>query len=356
MDLLECHGKQLFEEYGIPIPDGMVATDVAELDALPDSEQVAVKAQVPATKRAEHGGIVIVDASEAADAVAEMLGSTVDGNLVETVLVEECVDIAEELYVSLSLNRAGKNYHLVFSEEGGSGIETVADADPDAVHVVDFYELDRDALAREFSDIEQSGRVIDVIEQMYRMLREEDATLAEINPLVVTADGEVIAADAKVRLDENALYRHEFDFVPDEDDETFEFVELEGNVAVIGNGAGLVMATLDSIHQFGGEPADFLDIGGGADFETMKVAMRVAMEMDHVDGMFVNIFGGITRCDEVAQGIIDFVEAEDLELPLVVRMVGTNQTEGREMLDDHGIHALDSMDACAEKIVELVEG
>lgn len=354
MDLLEYQGKELFAEHGIPVPDSTVIDDADAIGTLPDADRLVVKAQVPATKRAEHGGIDIVDAEDAEDAADDMLGSEVAGETTDTVLVEEAVDITDELYVSLSMNRSGKNYHLVFSEQGGSGIESVADADPDAVHVMDFYELDRDTLEREFNDIEQSEEIIGVIEHMHRLMRDADALMVEINPLVITEQGDVVASDSKVRLDENALARHEYDFLPEEDDETFEFVELEGNVAVIGNGAGLVMATLDSIHAFGGSPADFLDIGGGADFETMKDAMRVAMRMGHVDGMFVNIFGGITRCDEVAQGIIDFVEEENLDLPLVVRMVGTNQDEGRQMLEEHGIHALDSMDACADKITELV--
>lgn len=355
MDLREYQGKQLFAEHDIPTPDSVTVTDVDALDtaALPDSDRVVVKAQVPVGKREEHGGIKIVDRDDARDAARDLLGATVNGHTVTSVLVEEAVDIAQELYVSLSINRAGKNYHLVFSEQGGSGIEERAQ-EADATRIVDFYEYDRAALADAFSSVEQSEAVLDIVEQLHDLLREEDALLAEINPLVVTGDGAVVAADAKVRLDDNALHRHDRDFVEHQED-PMEFVPLDGNIAVIGNGAGLVMATLDSIHHFGGSPADFLDIGGGADFETMKEAMRTAMEMEHVDGMFVNIFGGITRCDEVAQGIIDFVDEEAMEIPLVVRMVGTNQDEGRQLLEDNGIHALDSMAACAEKIADLVE-
>lgn len=355
MDLLEFQGKHLFEQHGIPIPAGAVVS-AGQDEAFPDAEKLVVKAQVPAGKRADHGGIKIVDPADADATAKDMLGATVANEPVDAVLVEECLDIADELYISLSINRSGKNYHLVFSEQGGSGVESVADADPDAIHMYDYYEFDRVALQREFDDVEQSEQIIDILEKMHAVLREEDALLVEINPIVLTTQKELIATDAKVRLDENALYRHEFDFVQDDEDGSgLEFVPLDGNIAVIGNGAGLVMATLDSIHHFGGSPADFLDIGGGADFETMKEAMRIAMGQEHVDGMFINIFGGITRCDEVAQGVIDFVDEENMELPLVVRMVGTNQQEGREMLEDHGIHALDSMDACAEKIVELTE-
>jgi succinyl-CoA synthetase beta subunit len=356
MDLLEYAGKQLFARHGLPVPDSVLYTEDGLDGDLPDSDEVVVKAQVPAGKREEHGGIKIVPQADAEDTAETMLDSTVAGEPVAAVLIEEKVDIADELYISLSINRAGKQYHLVFSEQGGSGIETVADADPDAVHLVDGYKFTPELLEREFKSLEHSGAIIDAIQDLYTVMREEDALLAEINPLVITADGRVVATDAKVRLDEDALYRHDDSLHRRNDAGELEFVKLDGNIGVIGNGAGLVMATLDTIHQFGGEPADFLDIGGGADFETMKQAMRTVQAEAHIDGMFVNIFGGITRCDEVAQGIIDFVEAENIDLPLVVRMVGTNQREGRDMLEEHGIHALDSMDACAETIVDLVEG
>ncbi len=354
MDLLEWQGKQLFANHGLQVPDSALLTDDGVAGDIPASDEVVVKAQVPVGKREEHGGIKIVDRERGQDTAEKMLGTTVAGEQVDAVLIEEKIAIAQELYVSLSINRAGKQYHLVFSEHGGSGIEDIADEDPDAVHIIDGYEFDRATLEREFNGIEQSGAIIDTVQQLHELVREEDTLLAEINPLVITATGDVVATDSKVRLDANALYRHEHDFT-ETDDEEVEFVDLDGTIGVIGNGAGLVMATLDTIHEFGGDPADFLDIGGGADFETMKDAMRTVMDQEHIDGIFVNIFGGITRCDEVAQGIIDFVDEENMELPLVVRMVGTNQREGRDMLEENGIHALDSMDACAEKIVELVE-
>lgn len=352
MDLNEYRGKQLFAEHGITIPEGELISD-AQSVRVPEAEKVVVKAQVPAGKRAKHGGIEIVDRSNAESAVEAMLGSDVAGYTVDAVLVEEAVDITDELYVSLSINRAGKNVHLVFSEEGGSGIESVADADPDSIHTFDFYTLDRDILQEELAHLDYTDALVEVITDMYALLRAEDALLVEINPLVVTDQGGLVATDAKVRIDDSALYRHE-EFGSD-DGEELEFVPLDGNIAVIGNGAGLVMATLDSIHHFGGAPADFLDIGGGADVETMHRAMRKAMDQEHVDGMFINIFGGITRCDLVAEGIIDVVEETGMDIPLVVRMVGTNQDEGRAMLEENGIHALNSMDACAERITELAE-
>ncbi|MDY6777126.1 MAG: ATP-grasp domain-containing protein, partial [Candidatus Nanohaloarchaea archaeon] len=325
MDLLEYEGKQLFARHDLPLPDRRLYTG-DDID-LPDWQQTVVKAQVPAGKREEHGGIIITNTGDALQEAEKMLGTTIQGEQVDAVLLEEKASIQQELYISLSINRADKGYHLVFSEQGGSGIEEVAETDPDAIHVLDFYEFDRQTLEEELdaTGFDQAAGVAAIAEKMYRLLREEDALLVEINPLAVTPNG-LLALDSKVRLDENALYRHDFQFQHEGQDGLeaaaekagLEFVDLDGSIAVIGNGAGLVMATLDSINHFGGRPADFLDIGGGADFEKMKKAMDIAMQQESVNGVFINIFGGITRCDEVAQGIIDFVESRDMEVPLVV--------------------------------------
>jgi succinyl-CoA synthetase beta subunit len=362
MDLLEHQGKELFRTYDIPVPEGNVFTGDAL--TLPSGDMIAVKAQVPAGKREEHGGINIVDREDAEETARDMLGSVVNGETTQSVLLESAIDIAAEYYISLSINRAGKNFRLVFSEQGGSGIEEVSEEDPDAVYHHDFYRPDTQYLERKLANrgLGRSAEVTAVAEQMFRLMQEEDALLVEINPLVLTAEGDLVATDSKVRIDENALFRQEYEQNGSEGLESraekqgLEFVNLDGTIGVIGNGAGLVMATLDSINHFGGRPADFLDIGGGADFEKMKNAMEVAMEQDAVKGLFVNIFGGITRCDEVAKGIVDFVEEKDMQIPMVVRLVGTNQAEGRQILEENGIHALDSMDECAEKIVELVGG
>jgi len=361
MDLLEYEGKQLFAKHGLSVPPSTLVD--GEKVALPGGERLVVKAQVPVGKRKKYGGIKIVEREEAPSEARKMLGSGINGEKARKVLVEQFQDVQQELYISLSINRAGKNYHLVFSERGGSGIEEVAAEEPEAVHIIDFYEFDRDKLREEFASggFEHAEAVADVAKTMYELMREEDALLMEINPLAVVESG-LVAMDSKVRIDENALYRHEFskyeerDLESEAEEKGLEFVDLDGNIAVIGNGAGLVMATLDSINEFGGRPADFLDVGGGADFERMEDAMEVAMNQGHVDGLFVNIFGGITRCDEIAEGIIDFVDRTGMEIPMVVRMVGTNQEDGRRMLEENGIHALDSMDECAEQIVALVEG
>lgn len=362
MDLLEHQGKELFRSYDIPVPDGTVFT--GDDITLPSGDTIAVKAQVPAGKREEHGGIKIVDRGDVEQTARDMLGSVVNGEETRSVLLESAIDIQDEYYISLSINRAGKNFRLVFSEQGGSGIEEVSEEDPDAVYHHDFFKPDSQYLERKLTGhgLDRSEDVTAIAEKMFQMMREEDALLVEINPLVLTESGGLVATDSKVRIDENALFRH--DYGEDGGDglesraekEGLEFVNLDGNIGVIGNGAGLVMATLDSINHFGGRPADFLDIGGGADFEKMKNAMEVAMGQEEVEGLFVNIFGGITRCDEVAEGIVEFVEEKDMQIPMVVRLVGTNQEEGRQMLEDNGIHALDSMDECAEKIVELVGG
>lgn len=361
MDLLEYEGKELFSDHGISVPQAVLFE--GKETRLPDAERVVVKAQIPAGKRKKYGGIKIVERKEALSIADEMMGQEMEGEKVRKVLLEAFADVEKELYISLSINRAGKNYHLVFSERGGSGVEEVAKEESGAVHILDFYEFDRERLLEEFSShgFERAEEVVDVAGKMFELMREEDALLVEINPLAVDDAGKIIAMDSKVRIDENALYRHDFEKYRERDLESeaekrgLEFVDLDGNIAVIGNGAGLVMATLDSINHFGGRPADFLDVGGGADFRKMEDAMELAMGQSKVDGLFVNIFGGITRCDEIAEGIIDFVERTGMEIPMVVRMVGTNQAKGRELLEENGIHALDSMDKCAEQIVELVE-
>lgn len=352
MDLLEWQGRALFAQYAIPVPAGTVLEDGDY--SLPDAEAFVVKAQVPAGKRKKHGGIEMADTGSVEPIIDTMFNRTVDGHPVDTIMVEEQLAIQDEFYLSLSINRAHEDYRLVFSTEGGSGVESVADTTDDTMYVVELYEFEKETIREELPDIEQREALVQIAEKMYRLMRDEDATLVEINPIILTNDGRLVAADAKVRLDGAAMYRHDRSFDKTEDD-VMEFVPLDGSIGIIGNGAGLVMATLDVIHAYGGEPANFLDIGGGASVDKMREAMRHAVTEQDIDGLCVNIFGGITRCDLVAEGILGFVDEYDPGIPMVVRMVGTNQTEGREMLENHGIHALDSMEACAKRICELVD-
>ncbi len=362
MDLLEFEGKQLFKKHGLRIPDGAVFS--GKTVKLPEAESLVVKAQVPAGKREEKGGINLVSREEALDEAKSMLGTEMEGDQIRDVLIEEELEIDRELYISLSIDRLGKGYQLVFSERGGSGIEEISRKHPEAIHKLEFYKFDWRKIAKglDSKDFKRAEEVAEIAEKMHKLMREEDALLVEINPLILTKSGELVAADSKVRLDDNAFYRNEYDIDRLErlekksGKEELEFVDLDGNIGIIGNGAGLVMATLDSISHFGGKPADFLDVGGGADFEKMKNAMSKVLDQEDVEGLFVNIFGGITRCDEIAKGIIDFRAEENVEIPMVVRMVGTNQEKGKKMLEEEGIPALDSMDKCAEKIVELVGG
>ncbi len=351
MDLLEHAGKDLFARHGVPVPDRALYNggDVE----LPPGDRLVVKAQVPAGKRKKHGGIEIVDRDDAVDAADAMLGRDVAGHTVDAVLIESFVTIAAERYLSLSIDRAGKAYTLLYSPDGGSGIEQRDEA------MVRIHGYGRDDIAERMVDAGVPDAVQETALQLYGLMRDEDALLVEVNPLVETETGETMATDAKVRIDDNALFRH--DWADDSEltgleaeaaEQGLEFVSLDGSIGVIGNGAGLVMATLDSIDAFGGSPANFLDVGGGADVATMEAAMDVTTRQD-IDGLFINIFGGITRCDQIAQGIIDFVDRRGLDVPLVVRLVGTNQDEGKQLLEDAGIHAHDSMDACAETIMEL---
>lgn len=351
MDLLEYEGKALFAEHGLSVPPSTVyrGGDVE----LPPGKRLVVKAQVRAGKRKAAGGITIVDREDAVDEADAMLGMDIEGHTVETVLLESFVDIRQEHYCSLSIARAAKAYTCVYSSEGGTGIEERAgQVDRFVFHTAE-------DLTEQFEALTTDPRLVAVVEALFETMRDEDAELVEINPLAETPQG-FVATDAKIRLDEDAAFRHDWAYEAEDAEglaaeaaeKGLQFVPLDGNVGVIGNGAGLVMATLDTLHHFEGRPANFLDIGGGADEETMRDAMDVVLQQD-VDGAFINIFGGITRCDQVAEGILAYVEEEGVDVPLVVRMVGTNQDAGRRMLEEHGIHALDSMDACAEKIVEL---
>lgn len=351
MDLLEFQGKKLFRAHGLNVPDGVVYRG-GDVD-LPDGERLVVKAQVRAGKRKEAGGIQIVDRVDAVDTADAMLGTIIDGHTVGAVLIEAFVDIQQEHYLSLSIDRAAKAYTGVYSSEGGSGIEERSSR----VDRFTFYTADD--LVEQFEALTTDPALVEVAENLFHTMQAEDAELVEINPLVETNSG-YVATDAKVRLDEDAAFRHEWDYGREDKDgleaeaaeRGLQFVPLDGNVGVIGNGAGLVMATLDTLHHFDGKPANFLDIGGGADTATMRDAMDIVLKQD-VDGVFINIFGGITRCDQVAEGIISYVKAEHVDVPLVVRMIGTNQEEGRKLLEEAGIHALDSMDACAEQIVDM---
>ncbi len=356
MDLYEYQGKQYFARYGIPTSPGGVADTVDEAVARADAAgyPVVVKAQVKVGGRGKAGGIKLAeDADEVRQHAGAILGMDIKGHLVHRVWVEHASDIAEEYYASFTLDRPEKNYLGMLSAEGGVEIEEVAATNPGAIaliHLDPAGGLDLEAARRWVDDagLDEAARdeAAGVLVSLYRCYDDGDCDLAEINPLILTTDGRVHALDAKVTLDDNARFRHpEWDeFAATETDDPREqmakekglnYIGLSGDVGIIANGAGLAMSTCDVVNQVGGSPANFLDIGGGANADVMSAALEVINADPSVRSIFVNIFGGITRVDEVAKGVIEALGRVDLRSPIVLRLDGTNAEEGRALLLPH---------------------
>ena len=351
MDLYEHMGKDLFRVHGIPTPRGIVATTPAEAAAATEDlgGSSVVKVQVQVGGRGKGGGVVLCrGAEEARDAAERMLGSPFKGHAVTRVLVEELLPIAREFYTSVLLDRSVSEYLWMLTAEGGMDIETLARERPEAlrrVHVDPGLGI-RPWHVRELVGVLPSDAregAAEVLRRMWSLLGETDATLVEINPLVQLEGGEVVALDAKVTIDDNALFRHpdlealadQFPQDPVEQrakDAGLQYVKLEGEVGIIGNGAGLVMSTLDVVAQAGARAANFLDVGGGASAEKMATSLQVILSDPAVRCVFINIFGGITRCDVVANGILEALQRVEATVPLVVRLDGTNAEEGRRIL------------------------
>ncbi len=353
MDLFEYQGKQYFARYDIPVSAGGVADTVDEAVAQADAAgyPVVVKAQVQVGGRGKAGGIKLAaDAAEVRTHAANILGMDIKGHVVRRLWVEHASDIAKEYYASFTLDRAAKKYLAMVSAKGGVEIETVAEEDPDAIarlHIdpaKGFTSADAaDLVARAGLDAEAVEGAVDILTKLYRCYVEGDADLVEINPLILTPQGKVHALDAKVTLDDNAAYRHpEWDDFRDIDEfdererlarsKGLQYVGLDGYVGIIANGAGLAMSTCDVVNQVGGSPANFLDIGGGANAEVMANALEVINSDPKVRSIFINIFGGITRGEEVANGIKAALGRVDIQAPMVIRLDGTNAEEGREIL------------------------
>jgi succinyl-CoA synthetase beta subunit len=377
MDLLEYQGKQLFAKHGVPTPTGIHATTVE--DAVTAANEIGypcvVKAQVAIGKRGKAGGIKIANDEAEARAHSEaILGMDIRGFTVHDLWIESASDIANEYYASVILDRGEKKLLAMLSRMGGMDVEEIAESDPTAMvrrHVEPGGGLDPE-LAREVAHEAQIDD--DVVDGVARMLVQlvdlavaEDATLIEVNPLIVTGGREVIALDSKITIDGNALFRHE-DVAAYEDksaedpqeamakEKGLTYVKLDGNVGILGNGAGLCMSTLDVVAQAGGEPANFLDAGGGSKAEAIADALEVITSDEKVTAVLFNIFGGITRCDEVAKGIIEASGQIELKVPLVVRLDGTNQAEGLKLLADANLpnlHQEKTMLGAAARVVEL---
>ncbi|MFW5929120.1 MAG: ADP-forming succinate--CoA ligase subunit beta [Halobacteriota archaeon] len=377
MRLHEYQAKRVFADAGIPTPEGDVAStpERAREIAQGVGGAVAVKAQVHVGGRGKAGGIEIAETPEEAyDAAERILGMDVRGKTAEQVLVEEAVDIDDELYLGVTLDRTRGRGVAMVSSRGGVDIEEVAEEHPDAIsreHVDPAYDLmgyqARRAVYTAGVDRDVASDVYGVLDKLYGLWSDGDADDAEINPLMVTSDGEVVAADAVFNVDDNALYRQpdlaemeeeafDDDFEALASERGFDYVRLDGDVGIVGNGAGLVMTTLDLVDHYGGSPANFLDVGGGAKADRVRGALDLVFEDPNVESVVFNIFGGITRCDEVATGINEALEGfDEIPRPLVVRLTGTNEEEGREILTDR-VEVAEGLDEAVRRAVELAGG
>ncbi len=389
MDLYEYQARDMFEAHGVPVLRGITATTPEEAAAAAEelgTPVVVVKAQVKTGGRGKAGGVKIARSpQEAAERAREILGLDIKGHVVQTVMVAEGADIAEEYYFSLLLDRANRRYLAMCSKEGGMDIEQLAVERPEALArvavdpTVGIDQAKADEIVAEAGftgdDAAEIARVIQTLGGLYQA---EDATLVEVNPLVKTGDGKIVALDGKVSLDENADFRQPgHESLADKSAEDpleaaakakgLNYVKLDGSVGIIGNGAGLVMSTLDVVAYAGEElpgspkPANFLDIGGGASAEVMANGLEIIIGDDQVKSVFVNVFGGITACDAVANGIVQAFELlasrdEHVEVPLVVRLDGNNADEGRRILTEAalaGLEQVDTMDGAARRAAEL---
>jgi succinyl-CoA synthetase beta subunit len=377
MDLFEYQGKQLFARYGIPVSKGDVAETVDEAVTAADGAgyPVVVKAQVQVGGRGKAGGIKLAaNADEVREHAGNILGMDIRGHVVERVWVEQASDIAEEYYASFTLDRSAKKFLGMLSAQGGVEIETVAEESPEAISRITIDPVDglQEADARKWVEAAKlnpkaTDGAVDILLKLYTAFTDGDADLVEINPLILTPEDKVHALDAKVSLDENAKFRHpEWDELKglekrdprerDAADKGLQYVGLDGDVGVIATGAGLAMATCDIVHEVGGKPANFLDIGGGASAQVMANALEVINNDPSVKSIFINIFGGITKGEEVANGIVQALTQVKINSPIVIRLDGTNAEQGREILSSHESDRLVSrptMVEAARKAVEL---
>ncbi|MED1419274.1 ADP-forming succinate--CoA ligase subunit beta [Bacillus smithii] len=385
MNIHEYQGKEILRKYGVAVPNGKAAFSVEEaVEAAKElgTDVWVVKAQIHAGGRGKAGGVKIAkNLDEVRTYAEELLGKTLvthqtgpKGKEVKRLLIEEGCDIKKEYYVGIVLDRAASRVVLMASEEGGTEIEEVAAKTPEKIfkETIDPltgltpFQARRIAFHINIPN-ELVNQAANFMLGLYKVFVEKDCSIAEINPLVVTGDGKVMALDAKLNFDSNALYRHkdilEYRDLDEEDPKEIEaskydlsYISLEGNIGCMVNGAGLAMATMDIIKYYGGEPANFLDVGGGATAEKVTEAFKIILSDPNVKGIFVNIFGGIMKCDIIATGIVEAAKELGLQVPLVVRLEGTNVDLGKKILNESGLHiiAAESMADGAQKIVEQV--
>ncbi|MFB3896596.1 MAG: ADP-forming succinate--CoA ligase subunit beta [bacterium] len=376
MKIHEYQAKQIIAKFQIPIQKGDVATTVKEAVAIAEklNMPVVIKAQVHVGGRGKAGGVKLAADIKSVEAAATaILGMKIKGLTVEKVLIAEAVDIDKEYYLGITVDREAQRNIFMVSSAGGVDIEAVAANTPEKIaktHVnpgigLHDYQLRQLCYAAKL-DKQYIAAISQILTKLYRAYIATDASLAEINPLVITKQGTIIAADAKINIDDNALYRHpEFDIYKEESEEdaieaeahrrNIQYVRLDGNIGILGNGAGLVMATIDEVKRAGGAAANFLDIGGGAKSELVKNALEIVLMDKKITGIMFNVFGGITRCDEVAKGLIEATRTMKIDVPIVVRLTGTNEFEGRELLKSTKLVPAESMQEAAQKIVQLTK-
>ncbi|MFP4643483.1 MAG: ADP-forming succinate--CoA ligase subunit beta [Spirochaetales bacterium] len=374
MNVHEYQGKQLFRSYGIPVQDQEVVTsaDEARKAAEKLGGFVVVKAQVLVGGRGKAGGVKVAKTpDEAAQKASEILGLSIKGIPVETLLLEPAADIRKEYYLSITADRANKQLVLILSKEGGVDIEDLAANHPDKIvkfpisisDGIDETALDP-VLRETFESEDLVSDALDAIKKLYRLFVDKDCSLVEINPYAIVDGGRLLALDSKVNFDDNALFRHEDVRAmknPEENSEAeteaqaagLSFVSMDGDIGCMVNGAGLAMATMDIIKLYGGEPANFLDVGGSSNPDKVVTAMKIITANPKVKSILINIFGGITRCDDIANGLLTALNQLNVTVPIVVRLIGTNEEAGRKILTDAGFEVAEGLSEAVEKVVRI---
>lgn len=376
MNIHEYQAKALFREAGIPVPEGRLALSVEEavaaFEAL-NAPVVAVKAQVHVGGRGKAGGVKLARSAEEVKAAAEaILGLDIKGHIVHRLWIEKGSDIRREAYVSVILDRSEKSVGFIASAEGGMDIEEVAEATPEkilrfGVNTYEFPEAEATQAAAELFGGQAVDAIVDVLRKLHGLFLDKDLQLVEINPLVLTGDGSVVALDGKVNIDDNALMRQdallEMRDMNEESEAEIEakekgmaFIQLDGDIGCMVNGAGLAMATLDMINLYGGKPANFLDVGGSSNPEKVVHAFRFILAPGNIKAVLINIFGGITRCDDIARGILKAFETMEIDVPVVVRLTGTNAAEGKALLEGSSLIPATTFAEAVQKTIALGKG
>ena len=386
MNIHEHQAKQILKKYGATVPEGVFSFDVKDLiekAKFLKTDKYVLKAQIHAGGRGKAGGVKIVDTLKKLEQEAiQLLGKTLvtnqtghNGREVKRLYVEASSEISKEFYLSCLIDRASSKIAFISSDQGGMDIEEVARKTPDKIITtkVDLYDEISDKDCRDIIKIfnlneSANNQAVNLIKSIYKMFVETDANLVEINPLILTKDNKIVCLDAKMNFDDNALFKHpeilELRDLNEEEDMEIEaskydlaYIKLDGSIGCMVNGAGLAMATMDIIKLYGEEPANFLDVGGGASKEKVSAAFKIILSDKNVKGILINIFGGIMRCDVLAQGLVDAAKEINIKVPLVVRLAGTNFKEGKEILDNSGLKLIsaENLDDAAKKIVEAIK-